>query len=327
MGQVDAVRGGQAGTGAAMREISDAIREEALRLGFIDCGFSRAGALTEDAERLRTWLQQGYHAGMGYMARHFEKRTDPTRLVQGARSVISLLYNYYTDRLQSDPRAPVVSKYAYGKDYHLVMKRKMNLLFDFIKQNFGEVSGRVFVDSAPVLDRAWAQRAGLGWIGKNSNLISRRAGSFVFIGELITDLELEYNSVPEGDFCGNCNLCIDACPTGAILSGRTIDSEKCISYQTIENREEIPEALQGKLSNRVFGCDICQDVCPWNRKALPHSETDFNPREELLEMSAGKWYRLDREQFNRMFRDSAVKRAGYPKLKDTLGILQKKSVE
>jgi epoxyqueuosine reductase len=307
----------------SIREISDAVREESLRLGFTDCGFSRAGALTEDAERLGEWLRQGNHAGMGYMARHFEKRTDATRLVEGARSVISLLYNYYTHKKQGDPRAPVLSKYAYGKDYHFVMKKKMNLLFNFIKSKCGKVSGRIFVDSAPVLERAWAHRSGLGWIGKNSSLISRRAGSFVFIGELITDLELEYNSVPEGDFCGSCTLCIDSCPTGAILTGRTLDSEKCISYQTIENRGAIPESLQRKMSGRIFGCDICQDVCPWNRTALQHSEADFDPRVELLELSAEEWYRMDREQYNRIFRDSAVHRAGYPKLKDTLGILQK----
>jgi epoxyqueuosine reductase len=301
-----------------IKEISSAIRKEALRLGFAGCGFARAEALPDDAFRLREWLDQGRHAGMAYMASHVEKRTDPTRLVEGAKSVVSLLYNYYTTKIQRDPRAPVLSKYAYGKDYHLVMKEKMKALFHFIRSNYDNVQGRVFVDSAPVLDRAWAQRAGLGWIGKNSNLISRTAGSFVFIGELIIDLELEYNTLPEGDFCGSCSICIDACPTGAILSNRTLDSERCISYQTIENRGAIPASLLGRLSNRLFGCDICQDVCPWNRKAVGHREEAFEPPEELLEMSAGEWINLDRDRYNRLFRHSPVQRAGYRKLKETL---------
>ena len=308
----------------SIKETSDAIREEAFRLGFTDCGFSRAEALPGDAERLKEWLDKGYHARMGYMANHFEKRTDPTKLVEGAKSVISLLYNYYTHKSQHDPRAPVISKYAYGRDYHFVMKKKMNHLLDFIRSGFGQVRGRVFVDSAPVLDRAWAKKAGLGWIGRNSNLISRTAGSFVFIGELIVDLELEYNRVPEGDFCGSCNLCIEACPTGAILSNRTLDSERCISYQTIENKGEISEGLRGKLSNRIFGCDICQDVCPWNRHAGDHHEPEFEPDEEMLAMPAEDWSELDRERYNRLFRDSTVQRAGFGKLKGNLVFLQKK---
>jgi len=258
---------------------------------------------------------------MGYMANHFEKRTDPTKLLEGARSVISLLYNYYTDRVQEDPEAPVISKYAYGEDYHFVMKDKMRALFAFIREQFGEVNGREFVDSAPVLDRAWARNAGLGWIGKNSNLISRKAGSFVFIGELITDLELEYNQVPEGDFCGSCSMCIDACPTEAILTDRTLDAERCISYQTIENKENIPEELSSGMANRIFGCDICQDVCPWNRLALNHVEPRFNPSEILMEMTRDEWQNLEREQYQKMFRKSPVKRAGYPKLKATLSVL------
>ncbi len=302
----------------SIKEISSAIRKEALRLGFAGCGFARAEALPDDALRLREWLDQGRHAGMAYMAGHFDKRTDPTRLVEGAKSVISLLYNYYTRKIQRDPSAPVLSKYAYGTDYHLVMKAKMKALFNFIRSNFGNVEGGIFVDSAPVLDRAWAQRAGLGWIGKNSNLISRTTGSFVFIGELIIDLELEYNTAIEGDFCGSCTICIDACPTGAILSNRTLDSERCISYQTIENKGAIPASLLSRLSDRFFGCDICQDVCPWNRKAVPHREVAFEPPEELLEMSARDWIQLDRERYNRLFRHSPVKRAGYGKLKETL---------
>ena len=308
----------------SIEEISDAIREEALRLGFADCGFARAKALPGDAERLKEWLDRGHHARMGYMANHFEKRTDPTKLVEGARSVVSLLYNYYTDKVQKDPGAPVLSKYAYGKDYHFVMKEKMNLLFEFIRSNFGPVEGRIFVDSAPVLDRAWAKKAGLGWIGKNTHLISRKAGSFVFIGELILDLELDYNQVPEGDFCGSCNQCIDACPTNAILSNRILDAGRCISYQTIENKGEISVGLQGQLSNRFFGCDICQDVCPWNRQAANHREPEFKPSEEMLAMSADDWVKLDREQYNRLFNESPVQRAGFRKVKENLAFLQKK---
>lgn len=305
----------------SIKELSASIREKALELGFTDCGFSRAEALPENAQRLRTWLQEGRHARMAYMANHFEKRTDPTLLVEGATTVISLLYNYYTDEVQEDPEAPVLSKYAYGKDYHFVMKDKMKLLFDFIKGMHPETTGRVFVDSAPVLDRAWAQRAGLGWIGRNSMLISRSHGSFVFIGEIILNLKLEYNRIPESDFCGSCNRCLEACPTGAILDSRSIDSERCISYQTIENRGEISAELKGKLSGRVFGCDICQDVCPWNRKAENHHEPHFNGPDELLGLSAEEWSGLSKEQYNAIFKESAVQRAGFKKLKSNIAFL------
>jgi len=308
----------------SIAELSAAIGEKALELGFAGCGFSRAEALPEDAQRLNTWLRNDHHARMGYMANHFEKRTNPTMLVEGARTVISLIYNYYTDRVQEDPEAPILSKYAYGKDYHFVMKDKMHLLFDFIKGMHPEAEGRVFVDSAPVLDRAWAKRAGLGWIGRNSMLISRSAGSFVFIGEIILNLELAYAQIPESDFCGSCNRCIEACPTQAILDSRSIDSEKCISYQTIENKGEISTEIEGKLSGRVFGCDICQDVCPWNRKAENHQESAFNPDEGLLEMSLESWQNLSREEYKLLFSKSAVQRAGYPKLKGNLASLQKK---
>jgi len=307
----------------SIRVISQKIKAEALQLGFADCGFSRAEALPEDAERLKDWLQKGHHAGMGYMANHFEKRTDPSLLVEGATSVISLLYNYYTDKKQTDPEAPVLSKYAYGKDYHFVLKEKMNLLFNFIKAQHSEAEGRFFVDSAPVLDRAGARKAGLGWIGKNSNLISRTAGSFVFIGEIILNLELEYNSIPENDFCGSCTLCIDACPTEAILDNRTLDGGKCISYQTIENKGEISPELSGKLANRIFGCDICQDVCPWNRNALPHLDSGFEPKPELMGMSTEHWQNLERKEYTQVFKQSPVKRAGFDKLKGTLSFLQK----
>lgn len=302
---------------------SKAIKEEALRLGFTDCGFSSAALLTEDSKRLKDWLEKDYHGRMGYMANHFEKRTDPSILVEGARTVISLLYNYYTDKKLSDPKAPVLSKYAYGKDYHFVLKEKMNQLFDFIKDQDPKAEGRLFVDSAPVLDRAWAREAGLGWIGKNSMLISRKAGSFVFIGEIILNLELEYNQIPEGDFCGSCTRCVDACPTNAILDNRSLDARKCISYQTIENKGEIDPSLEGKLESRFFGCDICQDVCPWNRKAQVHIEPEFEALPEMLELSAEEWLKLDRDTYTRIFKKSPVKRAGFDKLKATLDFLQK----
>jgi epoxyqueuosine reductase len=307
----------------SIKELSVSIRTRALELGFAACGFSRAKALPEDADKLESWLKQGYHARMGYMANHFEKRTDPTLLVDGARTVISLLYNYYTDRVQEDPEAPVLSKYAYGKDYHLVLKDKMYELFAYIKSLHPEVKGRAFVDSAPVLDRAWARQAGLGWIGKNSMLISRTAGSFVFIGEIILNLELEYNQVPESDFCGSCTRCLEACPTGAILEGRILNSEKCLSYQTIENKGEIPPGLEDRLKGRVFGCDICQDVCPWNRKAVQHREPAFEPHTELMFLSGEEWQNMSRERYEYLFHASPVERAGYEKLQATLTSLQK----
>lgn len=310
-------------TDKSINELSVAVKQKASELGFAGCGYSKAEALPEDAQRLRTWLEKGHHARLGYMANHFEKRTDPTKLVEGARSVISLLYNYYTDRIQEDPEAPILSKYAYGKDYHFVLKDKMHLLFDFIKSLHPKAEGRVFVDSAPVLDRAWAKKAGLGWIGKNSMLISRTAGSFVFIGEIILNLELACQEVPENDFCGSCTRCIEACPTGAILGNRTLDSERCISYQTIENKGAISPELEGKLSGRVFGCDICQDVCPWNRKALVHQEAAFDPRGELMEMTKENWGNLSKEHYASLFHQSPVERAGYNKLKGNLASLQK----
>jgi epoxyqueuosine reductase len=309
----------------SISEISGAIQAKALELGFADCGFSRAEAMAEDASRLQEWLQEGRHAGMAYMANHFEKRTDPTRLVEGARTVISLLFNYYTDKKQQDPEAPVISKYAYGRDYHFVMKERMHQLFEYIKSLQPGAEGRIFVDSAPVLDRAWARKAGLGWIGKNSCLISRTYGSYVFIGEIILNLELESRRTPENDFCGSCNRCLEACPTGAILNNRTLDSHRCISYQTIENKEEISPELKGLLSGRVFGCDICQDVCPWNRRAVLHAEPGFTPASSLLDMTAEEWSRLDQEKYRELFNDSPVERAGYPKLKTNLAFLGKKA--
>ena len=302
---------------------SRTIRQKALELGFADCGFASAGPLHEDARRLQQWLADDRHSGMQYMENHFEKRTDPSKLVEGSVSVISLLYNYYTDRRQEDPSAPVISTYAFGMDYHRVVKDKLYLLLEFIRSLNPETKGRVFVDSAPVLDRAWARKAGLGWIGKNSNLISRTYGSFVFIGEIILNIPLEYNQVPENDFCGSCTRCIDSCPTGAILDNRTLDAGKCISYQTIENNGEIPQDVKENLEGRIFGCDICQEVCPWNRKALRHNEPDFEPAPELMKMTPAAWAGMERDHFNRLFENSAVQRAGYDKLMQTITDLKK----
>ncbi len=306
---------------ASLQEISLAIKNEALRIGFDACGFSKAEALVEDRERLSTWLNEGLHASMKYMENHFEKRTDPRELVPGAKTVISLIMNYYSPQKQHDPEAPVISKYAYGTDYHFVMKDRMWKLFNWIDSQFGTVKGRVFVDSAPILDRAWARKAGLGWIGKNSNLIHRDLGSFFFIGEIILDLEMEYNSIPESDFCGACTACIEACPTNAILDNRTIDSKRCISYQTIENKGAIPEDLRGKFEHRVFGCDICQDVCPWNRKAKAHNVDEFMPNKRLLEMSKTDWTDMTEPEFDLLFSNSALQRTGYTGMRRNLNFL------
>jgi len=308
---------------SSIKKISAAIKHKALELGFADCGFARAEALPEDARHLRDWLDEDLHGSMGYMANHFEKRIDPTQLVPGARSVISLLYNYYTEQKQQDPEAPILSTYAYGRDYHFVLKEKLFQLLDFIREMVPGTKGRVFVDSAPVLDRAWAREAGLGWIGKNSQLISRKWGSFVFIGELILNLDLEYNSLPESDFCGSCNRCIEACPTAAIRNNRTLDARRCISYQTIENRGEISTELKGRLQGRVFGCDICQDVCPWNRKAIQHQEKDFQASADLLALGKEEWYEMTEESYQELFQQSPVERAGYQKLKSTLSFIRK----
>jgi epoxyqueuosine reductase len=309
-------------SGITIQELSTAIRERALDLGFAACGFSRAEALPGDAVRLREWLDEGLHAGMAYMQNHFEKRTDPRQLVDGARSVISVLHSYHTHRRQDDPEAPVVSTYAFGRDYHKVLKKKLNLLMEHIRSMVPETRGRVFVDSAPVLDRAWARKAGLGWIGKNSHLISRSHGSYVFIGEIILNIPLAYHKIPEHDFCGDCTRCIEACPTQAILENRTLDAGRCISYQTIENRGEIDQEVRENLAKRIFGCDICQEVCPWNRKAPLHTESEFEPRTGWTTLSMDEWTGLEEEDFDRLFNGSAVRRAGYLKIMNTLGYLQ-----
>lgn len=289
---------------------TELIRQEASRLGFDFCGVSKAGFLEEEAPRLEQWLLQDMHGKMQYMENHFDKRLDPRKLVPGAKSVVSLLLNYYTDKKQEDPIAPKISMYAFGKDYHEVIKNKLYELLNFIHENIGDVNGRVFVDSAPVLDRAWAMKSGTGWIGKNTNLIHPKAGSYFFIAELILDLELETDA-PIEDYCGTCTMCIDACPTDAIIQPYVVDGSKCISYFTIELKEEIPNEVKGKFENWTFGCDICQEVCPWNRFSKPHNEKDFEPKEEFLTMKKSEWIELTEDVFKKIFKDSAVKRAGY----------------
>lgn len=289
------------------------IREEAIRLGFSHVGFSKAEFLEDEAPRLEQWLSQNKHGKMSYMERWFDKRLDPRLLVDGARSVISVLLNYFPEEKQPE-HAPKISRYAYGRDYHYVIKDKLKALMAFIRANIGEVNGRAFVDSAPVLDRAWAKRSGLGWIGKNSNLIHPRAGSWFFIAELITDLELEADA-PLKDYCGTCTRCIEACPTDAIVEPYVVDGSKCISYFTIEVKEAIPDSFKGKFGDWAFGCDICQEVCPWNRFASPHREPDFTPDTEMLGYSTGEWLELTEEVFAEKFRESPLMRPGLEHLK------------
>ncbi|RQO69701.1 tRNA epoxyqueuosine(34) reductase QueG [Pedobacter sp. KBW06] len=290
---------------------STMIKAEALRLGFMQCGIAKAGFLEEEAPRLEKWLENNHHGEMAYMEKHFDKRLDPRLLVEDSKSVISLTLNYFPEERQADPDAPKISKYAYGTDYHLVIKDKLFQLLNFISEEIGEVSGRAFVDSAPVMDRAWAKRAGIGWIGKNSNLINKKSGSFFFLAELIIDLDLEYDNPFETDHCGTCTKCIDACPTDAILSPFIIDAKKCISYLTIELREEIPQSFNDKMENWMFGCDICQDVCPWNRFSVPHSEPKFQPNENLLQMKKEDWLDITEDVFKAIFKNSAVKRTKF----------------
>lgn len=296
------------------------IKAEARRLGFTACGISKAGFLEEDAPRLESYLKNQYQGKMQYLENYFDKRLDPTLLVEGAKSVISLTYNYYSDSKQLDVEAPRFSMYARGKDYHDVIRVKLYELLAFIQTRIGEVNGRVFVDSAPVLDRAWARKSGLGWIGKNGMLISHKRGSWFFLAELIIDLELEEDK-PIADYCGNCTRCIDACPTSAIVSPKVIDGSRCISYLTIELKDTIPAEMQNKLDGWAFGCDVCQTVCPWNRFALQHQTPEFNPSGRFLEMNRGDWQELTKEIFDELFKGSAVKRAGFNKLKETIRFL------
>ena len=287
------------------------LKREAQRLGFSFAGISRAERLDEEARRLEEWLARGFHGKMAYMENHFEKRVDPRELVPGAKSVVSLMYNYFTEKKQEDPTAPKISMYAYGEDYHRVVRDKLKVLLDALRREVGEVQGRCFVDSAPVLERDWAKRSGVGWTGKNTLLIHPKAGSYFFLAELIIDLELEPDG-PMKDYCGNCRRCIDACPTQAISpEGYLLDASKCISYLTIELKDAIPEEFRGKMDNWMFGCDVCQQVCPWNRFSQPHSEPAFDPHPDLLSMSRRDWQEMTEEVFGRVFKRSAVKRTKY----------------
>jgi epoxyqueuosine reductase len=276
--------------------------------------------LEEEAPRLEAWLKNNAHGQMGYMENHFDKRLNPTLLVDDSKSVISLLLNYYPEQTQIADSYKI-SKYAYGQDYHFVIKEKLKEFLFSIQENIGEVSGRAFVDSAPVLDKAWAAKSGLGWIGKNSNLLSKQVGSFFFIAELIVDLELEYDTAVT-DHCGSCTKCIDACPTGAIIAPYVVDGSKCISYFTIELKDNIPQEMKGKFDDWAFGCDVCQDVCPWNRFSKPHNEPLFNPNPELLSMTKKDWEEITEETFRAVFKNSAVKRAKYDGLKRNIDFLK-----
>ncbi len=300
---------------------SELIKTEAKNLGFLFCGIAKVGFLEEEAPRLEAWLNKGMHGEMHYMENHFDKRLDPRLLVDGARSVISLGLNYYTDNVQADPLAPKISKYAYGEDYHVVIKDKLKQLLQIINEKIGEVGGRAFVDSAPVLDKAWAQKAGLGWIGKNTNLINQQTGSFFFLAELIVNIELEYDIEPSADHCGTCTRCIDACPTEAIVAPYVVDGSKCISYLTIELKNEIPEEFKGKMEGWMFGCDICQDVCPWNKFSVLHNEPAFTPRPELLNLSSNDLKEITEDVFQKVFKNSAVKRAKFSGLKRNINFL------
>ena len=296
------------------------IKAEAKRLGFLSCGISKAEFLEEEAPRLERWLHNNMHGNMHYMENHFNKRLDPTLLVEGSKSVISLTYNYYTDAVQQDADAPKISKYAYGVDYHYVIKDKLNQLLEYIKDEIGDVHGRTFVDSAPIMEKAWAKKSGLGWIGKHSNLITQKVGSYYFIAELIVDLDLEVDHAVT-DHCGSCTACIDACPTQAITEPYKVDGSKCISYFTIELKENIPSEMKGQLDHWMFGCDVCQEVCPWNRFSKNHSEPLFNPNPKLLSMSKKDWEEITQETFNKVFKKSAVKRTKYSGLKRNVRFL------
>ncbi|MBL7934833.1 MAG: tRNA epoxyqueuosine(34) reductase QueG [Bacteroidia bacterium] len=299
---------------------SNIIKQEAKRLGFDFCGISKAGFLEEEAPRLETWLNSKMHGKMEYMENHFDKRLNPILLVDDAKSVISLLYNYYPKQTQNSD-SPKISKYAYGKDYHDVIKEKLKELLNTLKEKIGDINGRAFVDSAPVLDKVWAKKSGLGWIGKNANLINKQQGSFFFIAELIIDIELEYDG-PIQDYCGTCTKCIDACPTEAIVEPFVVDGSKCISYLTIELKDAIPNEFKNKMDNWVFGCDVCQDVCPWNRFSMPHQESQFNNQTGLLNLSNDEWHELTEETFNTIFKHSAVKRTKYKGLKRNLEFIK-----
>ena len=302
------------------KEHSLFIKSEAKRLGFLSCGIAKAGFLEQEAPRLEAWLNKNHNGQMSYMENHFDKRLDPTKLVEDSKSVVSLLLNYYPENSQVLDTYKI-SKYAYGTDYHSVIKDKLNELLFAIQLRIGDVSGRAFVDSAPILDKAWAAKSGLGWIGKNSNLITQKVGSFYFIAELVIDLELDYDQATT-DHCGTCTACIDACPTQAIVSPYVVDGSKCISYFTIELKEAIPMEMKGKFDDWAFGCDVCQDVCPWNKFSKAHNEPLFNAAPELLSMSKKDWEEITEDTFKKVFKDSPLKRAKFQGIKRNIDFLK-----
>ncbi len=305
------------------QQYSSLIKKHASRLGFLDCGSAKAEFLEKEAPRLETWLQNNYHGQMQYMENHFDKRLDPRLLVEGAKSVISLSFNYFPEEEQQ-VGSYKLAKYAYGEDYHHVIKNKLFELLECLREEIGEINGRCFVDSAPVLERAWAEKAGLGWNGKHTLLIQKKQGSFFFLAELIIDLELEYDQPFTTDHCGKCTRCIDACPTEAILPNNNIDASKCISYATIELRDNIPLTFKEKMEDWMFGCDICQDVCPWNRFSKPHNEPLFNPKDPMLTMGKRDWEELTEETFRKVFKKSAVKRTKFAGLTRNISFLKEK---
>lgn len=297
------------------------IKQKALELGFFDIGFSKAEFLETEAPKLEKWLANSMHGKMTYMENHFDKRLNPRLLVDGAKTVVSLLFNYYSTQKQNDITAPKISKYAYGHDYHDVLKAKLHELINGIREHIGEVNGRAFVDSAPVLERAWATKSGLGWIGKNGNLINKGSGSFYFLSELIIDLELPADNKMATNHCGTCTACIDACPTEAIISPSVVNGSKCISYYTIELKDALPNDAKGKLDNWMFGCDVCQDVCPWNRFAKPNNEPQFAPNNELMGFTKQDWIELTEDVFKKVFKNSPVKRTKYNGLKRNIDFI------
>jgi len=295
------------------------VKDKALELGFEQVGFAKAQALSNEAHNLEKWLNGGMHGTMSWMEGHFDKRIDPTKLVDGAKTVISVTLQYYPGKLEFPKETPRISTYALGDDYHDVVRNKLKALYDYIRLLVGDINGRVFTDSAPVMDKAWAARSGLGWLAKNGNLLNRKLGSWFFIGEIILDVDFDPDS-PTTDHCGSCTKCIDACPTDAIVMPQVIDARKCISYLTIEFRGSIPESYHKGIGEWMYGCDICQDVCPWNRKAPTTNEPDFKPRKDIMEMTAEGWRQLDTETFKRLFKGSAVKRTKYAGLVRNISI-------
>ena len=304
-----------------IREKTKLVKRKCFDLGFSHVGISKSIFLEKEARRLEEWLSNDFNGKMSYMENHFDKRTDPGKLVDGAKSVISVLFNYHNPKKQLDNDAPKISQYAYGKDYHFVIKNKLKELQLFLTKKFGEINCRGFVDSAPVMDKVWAEKSGLGWIGKHSNLINKEMGSYFFIAELIVDIDLEQD-IPINDYCGTCTKCIDACPTEAIVQPYVVDGSKCISYLTIELKDQIlPNEFKGKMDSWMFGCDICQDVCPWNRFASAHNEPQFNPHPDLLKLTKKEWNELSEETYQNLFRKSAVKRTKFSGLKRNISFL------